>query len=230
MNSGLKFSNGLEHMKSDLEILTSASLTKRDFPTLALLVGMLPLDQINLNNIAQLGPSGFDLILNTERLKEHSEYPKFVRNLFCLACTELNIEEMKRFAPHATESNHVEGFLFVLLPDMQRHRKTLSPTPTQGSSLVELINQQSQDFSVEQCELIDALIPFVSNTVLRTVSQSIRQYTVYQNRNTTTHPFGGGRGKNAHVLMHFENATQNKLLHEEVANDDKQSLKTPRKM
>jgi len=155
-------------------------LSSKNVSEMILLLGMMPLDDIKIQALSQWNGVGFDLILNTPRLQQHHKYSEFVRTHFCAACQELNSEEIQRFAPFASDSNQLEGFLFVLMDNITRTEevfKTPQKEPYSASyfeMLYDDINNLNKKTEEKRKTALKTLIGLVSTSVLQQVSQTLQ--------------------------------------------------------
>lgn len=151
------------------------SLQNKDVPEMIMLLGMMPLEDIKLDALIQWKDVGYDLILKTPRLHDHPAYPNFVRTHFCEACRELNLPQIQRFISYASESDHLEGFLFVLLENVNRSARTF-PTTVKSMSLHDLIHDTSSS-DKRRPQIIEFLIDQVSLSTLQQVSETLNLHT-----------------------------------------------------
>lgn len=147
------------------------SLQNKDVPEMIMLLGMMPLEDIKLDALLQWKDVGYDLILHTRRLHDHPVYANFVRTHFCEACRELNLEQIQRFISYASESDQLEGFLFVLLENVNRSERTF-PTTEKSISLDDLM-RNTFPTDKRRPQIIEFLIEQVSVNVLEQASKAL---------------------------------------------------------
>lgn len=167
--------NTIDNQRSTLSHIFEESLQHHDITEMILLLGMMPLNDINLEALTKWGDIGSDLILKTPRLHEHPAYSKFVRTYFCEACRELNLEQFQRFIPYATESDQLEGFLLLLLENVNRTVRVF-PKVEKNLSIHDLMNEISSTKSstnTARLDMLAFLIEHVSSAVLEQVSHTI---------------------------------------------------------
>lgn len=167
--------NAMDNQRSTLSQIFEQSLQHRDVPEMIMLLGMMPLNDIKLDALTQWGNLGYDLILKIPRLQDHSAYSNFVRTYFCESCRELNFEQLQRFLPYAQDSVHLEGFLLILLDNVNRTIQVF-PKPDKSISLHDLMNEISSEQSStnkERSKMLEFMIEHVSLHVLEQVSHTL---------------------------------------------------------
>jgi len=190
--------NRMDASRHNLSEVFDDCLSNKNVSEMILLLGMMPLNDIKLEALSQWNGVGFDLILNTPRLQQHQKYSEFVRTYFRAACQELNSEEIQRFAPFASESDQLEGFLFVLMDNIKRTEEVFKKPHKEPSSasyfemLYEDINNPHKKTDEKRKTALSTLIGVVSTDVLQQVSQTLQM----QNNAMTNNP-----KMNSHTIL-----------------------------
>lgn len=152
-------------------LLDHNTLEHKQVGEMIMLLGMMPLEDIKLDKLSVWGNVGYDLILNTPRLRQHSKYQEFVRTHFCAACRELRPEQVARFAPYASETDQLEGFLFVLMESVSREAQVFPPQ--QQTTFYAMSLGVPHDSSDKREEIVESLINSCPDTVLSRVSETL---------------------------------------------------------
>lgn len=166
--------NAMDNQHPTLSHTFEQSLQHNDVTEMIMLLGMMPLNDIKLDALTKWGDIGFDLILKIPRLHDHPAYSHFVRTYFCESCRELNFEQFQRFIPYTAESDQLEGFLLVLLENVNRTVRFF-PKPEKNISLHDLMNDISstKSSSTARFDILEFLIKHVSLPVLEQVSYTM---------------------------------------------------------
>lgn len=149
----------------------------KDVSTMMMLLGLMPLEEIKLDALSAWENVGFDLILQTPRLQQHSQYSEFIRSKFCHACRELNANQVRRFGVYASESDQMEGFLLVLLHDFNRSSQVFENTK-KNVMFENILKGMSYNEEEEKKVILDILIQLAHDNVLQQVSETLHMHAM----------------------------------------------------
>ena len=165
------------NQRGNLSQIFEEALHHKNVDEMIMLLGMMPLDDISLEALSAWDNIGYDLILKIPRLSQHPKHPEFVRKHFCAACRELNTEQVQRFIPYATESDQLEGFLFVLIENINR-QTVVFPQKKQHTTFYDMLQDPTQETDKKRQKIMAVLVELSHNNVLHRVSETIHMQTV----------------------------------------------------
>lgn len=175
------------NQRGTLSQIFEQALQHKNVDEMIMLLGMMPLDDISLEALSAWKNIGYDLILKIPRLSQHPQHPEFVRKHFCGACRELNTEQVQRFIPYASESDQLEGFLFVLMENINR-QAVVFPKAKEHTTIYDMVRDSQDETYKNRQTIMAVLIELSHDNVLHRVSETIHLQTVgLVNQQPTTH-------------------------------------------